>query len=351
MPACVNCRTSGFTCPFLTQAGLKPANTSTDTTPGAASPAGTAITNQTPLLTDPEYVVNLNHIDLWCHFCSETWKDFYSSSSQGPAALEETILVFRKFILSSPYLMHQALATAALHMSITRPENTEYYRNYAAALHTRAVTLFNDVLPNVDDSNRVPAFAFSSLLGTYLLGDALRHHTNDFRGLLERFTQCLHLRRGMLAVVGGSWSIIRETGLLSHTEGMNPVKGFECDPLLDLLRSGHLDSASIEVYQTATEHLQSTFDMYRYLSEKDASIHAIFAWPTLVSADYTQLLHQQRPEALIILAYYAVLLHWQRKVWVFGNGGRVLIESIRRAVGPLGERWLVWPVAQLDVEG
>lgn len=74
---------------------------------------------------------------------------------------------------------------------------------------------------------------------------------------------------------------------------------------------------------------------------------AVIAWPVMIPEEYVDALHMGRPEALIILAHYAVLLHTYRQLWVFGDGGRFLIESICDSFGADWEDWLEWPMEVL----
>ena len=74
---------------------------------------------------------------------------------------------------------------------------------------------------------------------------------------------------------------------------------------------------------------------------------AVIAWPVMIPEEYIHALHMRRPEALVILAHYAVLLHKYRQLWIFGDGGRFLIESICDFFGADWEGWLEWPMEAL----
>ena len=59
------------------------------------------------------------------------------------------------------------------------------------------------------------------------------------------------------------------------------------------------------------------------------------------------MLDEQRPEALIILSYFAVILHRRRKCWIINDSGQILIDMISSR---LGRRWaerLAWPRSQI----
>lgn len=53
---------------------------------------------------------------------------------------------------------------------------------------------------------------------------------------------------------------------------------------------------------------------------------------------------QRKPEALIIIAYLAPLLHRRRQNWLVGNAGEVLINAILDYLGPDWAVWLQAPI-------
>ena len=69
----------------------------------------------------------------------------------------------------------------------------------------------------------------------------------------------------------------------------------------------------------------------------------VIAWPILISPEYIDLLMHERPEALVVLAWYGALLHRFSELWVFGDGGRFLVESVGGYLGAEWEGWLAWP--------
>jgi len=64
--------------------------------------------------------------------------------------------------------------------------------------------------------------------------------------------------------------------------------------------------------------------------------------------EYVMLLNQRRPEALIILAYYGVVLHSYRKAWAIGDSGAALIKAISAQLGSYWGHWLLWPMQMVD---
>lgn len=124
--------------------------------------------------------------------------------------------------------------------------------------------------------------------------------------------------------------------------------GAGCDKLLNLVQAAKLGATLTNIYKQAIEHLQSSTNALMAAGSLAGSINGSSGWPVLVSPEYIDLLLQRRPEALVILAHYAILLHYCRDSWMFGDGGRFLIESIRDFLGPDWTEWLEWPIKALN---
>ena len=71
-------------------------------------------------------------------------------------------------------------------------------------------------------------------------------------------------------------------------------------------------------------------------------------WLTQISPIYVEQLDQRRPEALVILAHFAVLLHRAADNWFIGDLGSQLIHRINSQLGAHWEEWLAWPNSMLQ---
>jgi len=264
--------------------------------------------------------------------------------------------------VESPYLMHQCLAISALHLSTLRPTQQELYSHQASELQTRGLSLFNN-LPSSDNSqNPISVFLYSSLLGLHVLFDTLLYRPTDFSLFVDRFVNYLHIHRGTSTVAKGGWTLLQNSeigSLLPSVHVHNNVpEGNEFFELKTLMQAADLSQASISTCLQAIERLQWVFDRSPDLHKKDVEraeewsddgqSDLLFAWPITVSSEYTELLSQRRPEALAVLAHWAVLLHRKRNFWVLNDGGRYLIESISRHLGAYWEHWLALPISVLQ---
>lgn len=298
------------------------------------------------------YSVNMTHLALFNNLSS---KEFLSLEEFLHSDVIETEL-YIKYALTTPYLMHQLLATSAFHLSIISTELNLFYRDHATGLQTRALSLFNEgnQILEVTSANCVQTFLFSTLLGVHLLCDALQYQRDSLDGFIRRFTYCLSVHCGVLAIVKESSHFLHETEVgprltPSHVwEQPPPTIDPECEALRDLVDATNVPLSSQQAYQEAILRLQQVFQAQRDTLQTKLRLPLAFAWPAMLSPNYIELLRQQQAEALIILAHYAVLLHRGRHLWMFGDGGRFLIEIICGSLGPQWQKYLKVPMAVLQ---
>ncbi|KAF2103752.1 hypothetical protein NA57DRAFT_50621 [Rhizodiscina lignyota] len=294
----------------------------------------------------------MTHVGLFNNLFSEEFHSIEEPSQ--PDSIPATI--YLKHALTTPYLMHQILATSALHLSTRTPESRNFYREYSAGLQNRALSLFNESNPvlEVTPANCVQMFLFSSLVGVHLLCDALHYQRDSIEVFIDGFTRCLNVYRGVLAVIDQSRHLLRETELGSVLEMSHVLmgstdtstSGSECDALRSLIDAADVPPSSRKAYRESLFYLQQVFDAQRAAPGNKT----VFAWPVLVSPAYVDLLRQRQAEALIILAHYAVILHHSRHLWLIGNGGQFLVESISGSLGSNWQEWLKFPNAGLRGE-
>jgi hypothetical protein len=60
-----------------------------------------------------------------------------------------------------------------------------------------------------------------------------------------------------------------------------------------------------------------------------------------------ELIAARRPEALILLAHYCLLLNKVDNVWWLRGISRHLLKSIHATIGEEWEGWIAWPLQEL----
>jgi hypothetical protein len=96
---------------------------------------------------------------------------------------------------------------------------------------------------------------------------------------------------------------------------------------------------------------------YGPASQKVCTIGMTIAWATICPDIYMSLVNQRRPEALILLAHYCLLLSKIDNVWWLRGISRHLLRSVCRMIGKVEdggegrggkwESWISWPLQEL----
>ncbi|KAH7118519.1 hypothetical protein B0J13DRAFT_513515 [Dactylonectria estremocensis] len=371
-PACINCSVAGRQCEYKSVAAsrpkipnksdgfLAPSPVSQASNPSPASVA-TSASSPSHHQQHPEYngppipvpdgpnLFTLEHLAFFHHA-----QYYFNSELMADGSSAYTAATVIEYGLQAPYLMNELLAVAALHLGHLNPGRLDY-QQHATALQTRALSSFNDAKEDVSPTTCVPMFIFSSLLGLHVLHDTLRNRPDNFSVFLDQFMGYIGLHRGVSTVTNRSWSIIKESKLnpiISHIEdaySSGDDGAEEVNILYDMVSESHLNEASVETYHQSIRTLRRTLNLHRSLTEKclqPSEGPATFC--ITVNEEYIEYLKQRRPEALVILAFYATMLHWSRNFWVFGDGGQYLIQAITAYLGSHWERWLAWPNSVLQ---
>ncbi|KAL2822917.1 hypothetical protein BJX63DRAFT_1450 [Aspergillus granulosus] len=288
--------------------------------------------------------VNRLHLELFHHFVSglsvSLGLNRIVSGSRGISLMGS--------MLAAPYLVDQILAFSALHLSIVRPDQENHYKYHADQLQMHAISSFNSSKLEVNPDNCLPMFIFASCLANHTLCEKLIFRADNFDTFLDDFIQCLHLHRGIRAITSQSWHFLLETPLKSVLEEGGQVldegpPGSECLELLSLVDTSIADCATRNTYRQAIESLQKAINGNRLLTSEMSTIGPVASWPVMIAPEYIDRLTERCPEALVILAHYAALLHIHGKIWIFGDSGRYIVHSVNSYLGHSWEHWLRWP--------
>ncbi|KAI1748840.1 hypothetical protein F4782DRAFT_344174 [Xylaria castorea] len=356
-PSCLQCSMTARTCSYLGartndgHASSLASSAGSTPTPDLVTPSNICRTNSPPgpmVQEVPQQLFNLGHLALLHHIENGMMKeDFFASKADA----EKLVRMVIRSALSTPYLMDALLAFAALRLSVftSNPGMQDHYRHQAVQLQTRALALYNTTCPEITEENCTALLLYSSFIGMHVLHDTATSRT-DFLELLDGFIQFAGIYHGVGAVTNSAWHILRKSelssiaNLIEAAEEVEPPPGAICDQLSNLLTTAadRLRPSSIQACHDAVQALRWIFNQ-RTVLPATAGRDVIFAWPVRISTEYLQLLKERLPEALVIMAYWAILLHHERDFWVFGPAGRILIEAVANYLGSAWDKWMMLP--------
>ncbi|KAH8879793.1 putative Zn2Cys6 transcription factor [Thozetella sp. PMI_491] len=294
--------------------------------------------------------INLSHTELLTHLIFD---DRVFDLGRGPGVrghgLQRALLF--EIATASPYLLYQLFAFSARHLSFLHPERSASYRHQAFTLQTRAIELFNasTALTGVDRSNCVPVLLFSSILGHHILADTLdKRDPGGLQAFMSHYVQCVEVQRGIFTVAIASWPLLMESELepiLSWSAGFTSQapQGNDCREISELIEAADgLEEEEKAVCRLAIKHLQVGFDAV-HMEDRDVRHQMIVLWMLHVPPQFTGFLDAKRPEALAVLAYWALLLHYGRHMWQVGDAGSYLMGLIVEYLGAEWSHWLDYP--------
>ncbi|RSL59307.1 hypothetical protein CEP53_005866 [Fusarium sp. AF-6] len=260
---------------------------------------------------------------------------------------------------SAPYFMDELLAFSALHLSSLQesPALKTAYLLQATELQTRSLAGFHEVIADIRDDNCTALFCFSLMIGIHTLYNAACKK-GHFSEHIDGFVQFLEVHRGVSTIAFQKRDIISTSGMrpisdmmeifitaqgqpgtATLPQALNSV--VDCNQLEDLVTSSRerLGPVAFSTWLMAVQCLQPLFDRSMRLG-RPSSTYIVLNWAHDIPSGYPDLLRERSPEALIILAHWAWLLHQESEFWAYELAGRDLIEAIAEHLGSYWARWL-----------
>lgn len=285
------------------------------------------------------------HMELFYHFLSETCKTLL------PGELAEIYCrSATSCAISHPFLMYTAFAVSAFHLSTLRPGQEAYYKGLATSYQTKAIMTVATVLDHVNADNCLAVLLFSHQVGIHSFCDTFSQASSGspFSSFAESLVHSIELMRGIYAVISPWWNTLLATQigriLMDSQISHSSKPGDETLKLREMIDATELTEDARSTYRQSIASLQYQFDELHHISDDHlATPCAVFAWLMQASPELLRLLDERRPESLLVLAYYSVVLHHRRRSWVIGNAGSYLLVSISKHLGRRWQPCLEWP--------
>ncbi|KAK6608035.1 hypothetical protein H4I96_04270 [Botrytis cinerea] len=249
--------------------------------------------------------------------------------------------------MQNDFLLRGILSLSALHIALDDCENPQIlvaeaaHHQNAALVEYRRLINTSDISP---ESQRA-AFLFSAFLAMcgfcFIRADGTLLESNKGDRGIDKFLTCASLVRGMVSLLSLWKGNIFCDELHATIRSGPPMDLYpdiggdvitELRALPDLLTRCEAETCpdTSKVCQDAVQQLFYSFEIIRQIKVDRSSTSPIIAglmWPAGVSRDYFILLTQRNPLAVLILAYYGVLLHRLDSFWFFRGWGKHLVET------------------------
>ncbi|KAH8731073.1 hypothetical protein GQ44DRAFT_767637 [Phaeosphaeriaceae sp. PMI808] len=295
------------------------------------------------------------------------------------------------------FLVNCVLSVASLHLGRLHTNQDEKKRMHAVAASrmNKALTRYRPELAHVTQQNAAALFASVTLTSVYLFRTAAidieeliaqipQGTVVPPQDIIDKMMACA-LRpiwglRGPLAVLMSGWTwvtggkmqavtarnwwpstitpatarAVEEDERLSQLESLWTHRvGSDCVYLTQALGFLRESFALISQLTLPETYPPMTAVPYSIDDETTAVLTdrgAIFVWAARISRDFIQLIEAMDRDALVILAYYAVLPGRVRNVWWLEGLGADIVTAIAMALGQQNWALIAWPASVVGVD-
>ncbi|KAJ5361852.1 hypothetical protein N7541_002696 [Penicillium brevicompactum] len=383
---CTNCSKHAIQCTFVERDASTPIMTpatqpessfgpsplplqSYPVTPGSAVAAPeTDSPNEMPNVDTDDWASDL---ELMHHYCTVTCTTL--TVREDARHVWRVVLPIEGY--SNKYLMHGILALSALHRAHLYPAQREKYIKATAYHQAAGLKQFRELIASpIDPSNWQPVFCFSSMIMVYVCASPVRigerwpapilnmaELFSVVKGMQSIMEPWLHsLRKTQLAPLVNSVYLESEMLIPSPAamqQSLLPPGAHEHLSLLHKFVDEYPFPESQESSDTADgppvpDHRADYKNALKYfenstrqidLAGPHVEIGMVLMWAYSLSKRFRGDLEAYRPPALVLLAYWCMLLHLVEHSWFINGASRELLQDIEDKIHPAFKDWLVWP--------
>jgi hypothetical protein len=351
-PICSNCQRREESCSFLsTFQPLKASNTASYLSSHALT--SVPITGGTLNGVPNTLGVDLQTLELMHHYSTVVCFTL-SKNSQVQQLWQNQV---PKDALIHPFLMHCVMAASALHLADTVPTRRNAYSTIAIRHHGIALSAYKSMLHDITKANCGPLYTAAKLLTVFVAAYSVLPGavgvSISIRGLL-----------GVAELVKGG-RIILETINAWAGEGdqfrqviKSVLKDWDHDPALPQGLSEaietiktivvtQIEAADVKsVYFSTLDILVKTFQAC-YLNPDHPELVLIFL--AQVDRKFMDLLRSTEQLALIILAYYGIVLNLVKENWWAKNWGWRVVKEIYDSLDAPSRSLIQIPMEQVGL--
>lgn len=285
----------------------------------------------------------------------------YRTLSYSPSVNEALQYDVPRQAFSEPSLLHQLHAFSALHLAFQNPSHRQRYLVRAYQHQDKAFEKITSVLDSEltqDNCHGVYAASIFLIICAFATLPCSEIHNPRFNPI-DSLGEIFTLMSGMAAILMASDKELR-TGPLkdifsepsNHGHSVSRLQEVSnqlmrakeklSDPLGDLY-----DSNSLHAVDAASALIEAIADGSKNTSSTPAELRIVFVWPLWLTLSYLELLQRRHPSALVILAYYGVVLfHAEQTSWFLQQWAGSLLLGIREQLqGTPYYEMLEWPLS------
>jgi hypothetical protein len=264
------------------------------------------------------------------------------------------------------FLLHGILAFSALHLARSQPDRKALLYTEASAHHDTGLRMFRTAMSNITPRNCDACLAFSTLIAAYAWASSNKtgdlFFSSDTSTSEEKSSvEWASLLRGVYTLLdaAGEWMATSSLKLILHPLPIDPTLAkatdLEVSAKLTALSSlwesspGNFSVPEVEALKETLALLHEDCGLVMSSSEDHQIdiVSIVYAWPIKVPGAFLVMVKELKPEALIVLAHYSLLLNRADQVWYMQGMSRRLLQTIHSKIGREWESWIAWPLQDL----
>lgn len=267
-----------------------------------------------------------------------------------------------RIALQYPFVMHAILSLSSLHLAYTNTATREQHNLDAVRHYDISLEGFREATHNISIENCHALFGCSVLNAMCVI--SLLRKQDDQIDFASRVSDILGINyipmiRGVQAVLHPFYDDIRK-GPLALLLSLDNWKELDPDglPFAEAERFRHLEgiwlhSVDGHIYDQALGVLKKCYmhslqnQPMKQQRRKQRGDERGWYRPILfihfASEEYFMRLYQRQPHALVLFAYFAVLIHGLEEYWFFYQWGRDIVKVVDKLLGAYWHSWMEWP--------
>ncbi|OJJ62294.1 hypothetical protein ASPSYDRAFT_144025 [Aspergillus sydowii CBS 593.65] len=299
---------------------------------------------ETSLAVSPAKELNIEDLELMVQWCTKTYR---SVSRNGTVESIWQAVVPRE-AMRHPFLMHGILALSALHLAVASDDDLrDQYIEVSKAHQRQAVVGLGKISGKLKPHHYNAAFTLSNIMMIFsfalpeITGQTVSQSPVDE---IHRVFQSTRKSRDVLTNVTDCVGNGELKMLLEYDTAQPKMPDTSRLAIMSLAqlntnlarKDPHHEK---DIYDTTIKHLGHSLDK---VSRGGETMIVAFQWIFQVPARYMELFRKREPFALVILAHYAVIMHFLRRHWWMGEWSLRLIQEIGQHLDPNWRNSITW---------
>jgi hypothetical protein len=250
--------------------------------------------------------------------------------------------------------MHGILAISAVHYAHTHPEHEKEYILVSNHYQTLALQFFASHLEEINSDNFEPYFFLATFIFLLTMW-SISHPERDERLTPRAVAQSFHLLQGIKLIIAfkpmEDWSQDGPLAPLIHSWQPSQVKHsgpfqVRMDQLSALARNLAPSLDVINNQSSCLLAIESLRNTHSASHARTISLGAreIWIWPITLTRYFIDLISENHPVALIIVAHYAALARpFEHPSWVNKGWTTNVLAAVEASLDEASRAWLDWP--------